>query len=123
MNGQALVEFVVVLPVLLFTLLGALEAGFVIIQKAEQDRDTYLVAQWAAAHDNESWNAIANRELRGCAVAVSHPLPDVIEATSSCQYHPRTGLPLFDRLTIGSQETSSVPVATPAASPSSSSTT
>ncbi len=113
-RGQAIVEFAIVFPVLLFTILGAVEAGFLLIAKADQDRSTQLVADWAADHPGESWNSVSDHVLSGCVVSVVSPSRDVLEVTSECPYEPRTGLPMFD-LTIGSQESAAV---TPVASPS-----
>ena len=114
------------MPILLFTLLGAIEAGFLLIDKAHQDRSTAVVAQWAASHPGESWNSVANRELSGCDVSVSEPKPDLVEATSRCQYRPNvfsgwSGLPMSSREVAA--RTPIVAEPTPAASPSSSSTT
>jgi len=125
-RGQALVEFAFILPLLLFILLGAMESGFLLIEKAHQDRATYLVAEWAATHPNESWNAVANKELPGCEVEVSDPLPGLVQATSLCPYIPKVGVPLFDRIQISSREAASNvspresarPDPTPVASPS-----
>ncbi len=125
-RSQALVEFALILPILLFTLLGSIEVGFLLITKAHQDRATYLVAQWAAAHDNDSWRAVANRELPGCTVEISSPMPDLTQATSRCLYHPKVlvGFPIFVDLPMNGRETSTSannpPSATPVGSPSSS---
>lgn len=122
-RGQALVEFVVILPLVLFIILGATEVGFLLIAKAHQDRATAVVAEWAAEHPSDSWNAVANKELPGCDVEVSSPLPELVQATSQCRYQPKVGLPMFDQLLISSRETAvstlrRSPSETPAASPS-----
>ncbi len=116
-RGQVLVEAALVMPILLFVILGGVEAGYLVVAKADQDRATQVVADWAAQHPGESWNSVANHELPHCTVEVSSPFRDVVEATSECPYRPTTGLPLFDRLTIGSRE--SAASATRADSPSS----
>ncbi len=133
-QGQALVEFALILPILLFIILGSIEAGFLIIEKARQDRETSVVAEWAAGHDNDSWRAVANKGLPGCDVEVTSPLPDLVQATSRCQYRPKVlvGFPIFDGLPISSREAAvrlrtpeplpsagPSPSVTPAASPSS----
>ena len=124
-RGQALVEFALITPILLFTILGGVEAGFLLITKAHQDRATAVVAEWAATHPGESWNAVANKELPGCSVSVTSLVPDLVEATSQCQYQAKTGLPMFNGLPIGSREAavsspseSDPPGLTPVASPS-----
>ena len=128
-RGQALVDFALILPILLFIILGAMEAGFLLITKAQQDRDTAVIAEWAVAHPGESWNSVANHLLPGCTVTVSTPTPDVVEAASRCQYHPKVlvGFPIFGGLPVSSQESAvkerAKPSAEPTASPSSSSTT
>lgn len=96
------------MPIILFVVLGAIEAGFLLIHKAEQDRATAVVAEWAAEHPNESWNSVAERELRGCDVAVTEPRPDLIEATSRCQYRPSV-LVMFSGLPVSSQEAAARP--------------
>ena len=126
-RGQLLVELAVALPIILFVLLGTMEAGFLLIAKARQDRATAVVAQWAAAHPNESWNSVAERELQGCDVDVTEPRKDLLEATARCQYRPAvfagwSGLPMTSRETAA-RMTVPDPETSPAASPSSSSTT
>jgi len=126
-KAQALVEFALILPILLFTILGGVEVGYLLITKAHQDRATAVVADWAASHPNSSWNAVANRELPGCDVEVTSIVPDLVQATSRCPYQPKTGLPMFDQIPISSRETaltrssppaSSSPTPTTVASPS-----
>ena len=122
--GQALVEFALILPLLLFILLGAMEAGFLLIAKAHQDRATSVVAEWVAAHPGDSWNSISNRELPGCSVVVTAPSRDLVEASSRCQYSAKVlvGFPIFSGIPISSQETaveSRDPDTSPDASPSS----
>lgn len=126
--GQALVEFALITPILLFTILGGVEAGFLLIAKADQDRTTAVIAQWAALHPGESWNSVANKELPGCTVDVRESSPDLVEAASRCQYNAKVlvGFPIFSGLPISSHETAAVvkkspsvgPSLSPAASPS-----
>lgn len=125
-RGQVIVELALAMPVLLFTILGGIEAGFLLIAKADQDRATQVVADWAVFHPGESWNSVANQELPGCTVTVDESSRDVVEAASRCQYRPKVlvGMPLFDGLPISSHETAAVrvsksPEPTPVASPSS----
>jgi hypothetical protein len=124
MKGQAIVEFALVFPLLLFVILGGIEAGFLIIAKADQDRATQVIVDWAALHPAESWNSVANHELPGCTVIVSSPFRDVLEAASQCQYHSKILVDLYN-IPIGSHQTaakklSSDPEETPVATPLSS---
>jgi len=107
-RGQALVEFAFIVPILLFIILGATEVGFLLVTKAHQDRATAVVAEWAAEHPSDSWSAVANKELPGCDVEVSSPLPELVQATSQCPYQPKVGLPMFDRIVINSRETAAL---------------
>ena len=123
-NGQALVEFALILPILMFTILGATEVGFLLVTKAHQDRETAVVADWAANHPGESWNSIATKLLPGCTVTVEEDR-GLVEAGSRCQYSPKVMPGLFPNLPISSHETASAPgkgnpEPTPVASPSSS---
>ena len=52
-RGQVLVEMALALPVLLFITLGLLEAGSLLIAKADEDHNVRVVADWAAAHPSE----------------------------------------------------------------------
>ena len=118
--GQALVEFALITPILLFTILGGVEAGFLLITKADQDRATAVIAQWAAMHPGESWNSVANKELPECTVEVKESSPDLLEATSRCLYSPKVlvGFPIFSGLPISSHETAALPKKDPSPDPS-----
>lgn len=122
MKGQVLVEFALTLPILLSVILGGIEAGFLLIAKAEQDRTTQVIADWAALHPGDSWNSVAAHELPGCAVSVSSPFRDVLEAVSQCQYHPKVLVgPMTFELTIVSSETTALqPLRNPESTPASS---
>jgi len=106
-RGQAIAETALVLPVVLFTGLGFLEAGFLVAEKADQDRATAVLADWAAAHHSEDWHAIANQELPGCAVAVDESMPDLVTATATCQYSGRVTRGILD-VSISSEESAAV---------------
>lgn len=87
-RGQALVEFVVIFPLLLLLIVVAIEAGSLPNAYGHQQRATATVAGWAAQHPGEDWHAVAEHELPGCTVDITHPLPGIVEATAHCTYHP-----------------------------------
>ena len=126
-RGQILVEFAVLVPVLLFIILGAIEAGFLVNAKAAQDRSTAVVAEWAAEHPGESWNSVAARELPGCDVMATNPHQELVEITATCLYSPVV-LVMFEGLPMTSSESAVTqrsrgndsPSTAPDASPSSS---
>ncbi len=78
-------------PVLLLALLVAGEAGMLLSAKSAQDRATATVAEYAASRPgDESWHAVANRELGpDCDVTVDEPLPGILEASATCTYTGR----------------------------------
>jgi hypothetical protein len=122
-RGQVIVELALALPLLLFVILGGVEAGFLVVAKADQDRRTAVVAEWAADHPGDSWQSVANKELRGCSVEVVETERDVIEATTRCRYSPKvlvmfSGIPISSRQIAARRREPSHPEATPAASPS-----
>jgi len=119
-RGQALVELAVILPFVLFLILASIDCGMLLIAKAEQDRRTSVLAEWAAMHPGESWNAVANQELKGCEVAVNEVAHDLLQAASRCRYRPLTigtwaDLPISSRAIAARSHDNG-----PAASPSSS---
>jgi hypothetical protein len=105
--GQLLVELALSLPVILFLTLGMLEGGFLLIDKLAQDRATAVVAAYAAGHPDDSWNAVAERELAGCDVSLTTPLPDVVEVSATCR-HATVAFPIFNGLPISSRESAVV---------------
>ena len=119
-RGQLLVELAVALPFLLFTILGAVDAGFLLIAKAHQDRAASVVVEWAAGHPGEPWASVADRELHGCDVTVSSER-DLYRTLATCQHHS-IFLPALAVTMTSSESAAGFPTPTPAASPSSSST-
>jgi hypothetical protein len=98
-------------------ILGAIEVGFLLTAKAYQDRQTAVMADYAAEHPNdESWHAVAERELHGCDVTVTTPLPDMVEAKAVC-HHAAVVLPIWQGLEIGSRESAAVRIQSVPASP------
>lgn len=100
-------EFALVFPIMCFAALGFVEAGFLLGQKAHQDRATDDVAEWAAAHPNASWNSIATDLLKGCSVTVTTQR-DVVDVRSTCTYDPRITRGLWEGLQLRSHETAIV---------------
>src|SRR5512146_911515 len=87
-RGQALVEMALLMVFLGGVGWGVLESARLFLTVAHDNRATDTLAHWAAAHPGEDWSAVAERELPGCDVTVSEPMPGVIEAGSRCVYHP-----------------------------------
>lgn len=116
-KGQAIVEFALVFPLLCFVALGFTEAAFLFIDRAAQDRATDDVVEWAAGHQGQAWNSIANRELPGCDVTVTLIAKDLLEARSACAYIPRVTRGLWPGLVITSAESA---VLTPGPTPTTS---
>ena len=121
-RGQALVEFALAVPVVLFLILGGIEAGLLIIDKAQQDRSTGVVADYAAHHPGDaSWHAVANQQLPGCAVTLDDTgKPGIVTVGSVCEYHPVATRGLWDGLNVSSEESAATsdPTPEPTASPS-----
>lgn len=119
-RGQLLVELALALPFILFTILGAIDAGFLLIAKAHQDRAASVVVEWAAGHPGVSWNSVADRELHGCDVTVTSER-DLYQTRATCQ-HRSIFLPALAVTMTSSESAAGFPAPTPAASLSSSST-
>jgi hypothetical protein len=102
-RGQALIELALALPLILLIVLGTVEISFALIAVAKQDRATSTLAQYAALHDDDSWHAVAERELRGCDVMISQVLPDLVKVEVSCPYQPKV-FPGWTGLRISSSE-------------------
>lgn len=116
-RGQALVETALVLPVLLFTCLGFIEAGLLVAQDAAQARATATVAAWAAEHPGDAgWQDVAGRQLGGCQVTLDASEPGLVTVSATCHYDPRITHGLWDGLPISTSETAAVREAAPATS-------
>lgn len=105
-SGQSIVEFALIFPLMCFAALGFFEAGMLLAQKAQQDRDTAVVADYAASHPGDAWQAIAARLLPSCTLDVSEA-SDLVTATSTCQYRGRVTSGLLD-VPISSSESAVV---------------
>lgn len=117
-KGQTIVELALTLPFLLLLIVAGMEIANLMASKAQQDRQTAVVVQWAADHPGAAWESVANVVLPGCDVDVFMAGPDLLEATSRCQYHPIAPLPTpLDWVRISSH--SNAPMSpTPQPSPS-----
>jgi hypothetical protein len=102
--GQSLVEFALVLPILLFTLLGMAEAAFLFATRHDQQTSADVLADVAAeriATDGPGWRTrweplvSAERERTGCDALVEVTFPDTthtagdrVRVTWECEYQP-----------------------------------
>ena len=139
-SGQSLVEFALVLPLLMFILLGFAELSFAVANRAAYQNGVDVLAQWAASEMAESpgeswkahWNAVVNDEAGrvGCTdpnppeVSFpdgSHVHGDRVLVRWDCPYRPTLTADLFD-ITMHVESEAVVPGAklTPTPSPSSS---
>ncbi len=118
-RGQAIVEFALVLPLMLFICLGFVEAGFLLATQATQARATGVVADYAAAHPTEApWDSVIALEgLASCAVAVTTPMPDIVHVESTCYYDPRVTHGLWEGLPITVEADAALPAPTPSPTP------
>ncbi len=117
-DGQGLVELALVLPVVLFTALGFLEAGLLIGSRDEQARATQTVADYAALHGPDSWSGVAAAVLPGCTVALVATVPGIVLVDATCAYNSVIRL-MFDGLPITTEASSAVnpPVSPPMGAP------
>lgn len=118
-RGQVLVEFALAVPIILFIILGGIESGMLLIYKMNVDRETGVVADWAARHPgDESWHAVANAQLPGCDVILEDSgKPGVVTIGSRCQYQPVATHGLWDGLPVSSEESSVTADPTPTDTP------
>lgn len=119
--GQALVEFALMLPLVLWIGLAFIEAGLLVAEKADQDRRLAFVADWAAANPDQDWRPLADDRLPGCAVELAdHPddAADVLTLAATCQYAPIATAGLWAGLPISSEASAVVaPEPTPTPTP------
>jgi hypothetical protein len=134
-RGQALVEFALVLPLLMFILLGFGEAAFLFAVRHGYQNGVDVMAQWAA-HEmsetpGESWQAnwarvVSEEQARtGCDATPVVSFPDVTHGPGDrvlvdwpCHYRPRLTM-IWDGLTVSVESEAVVPSsATPSPSPS-----
>jgi TadE-like protein len=130
-RGQALVEFALIFPVLIFAFLGMGEAGFLFAAQHGYQSEADVVAQWAAINGpgNASWDRIWSDEAArtGCDGRPVVTYPDGNASPGSrilvkldCHYSPRITSNVWPGgLTVSVQSEAVVPGATsPPASPS-----
>lgn len=108
-GGQALAEFALVLPILLFLVLATVESGMLVAQKGTQDRHTATLAQVVADHPDDDPAPAVDALLPGCEVTVEFQEdPDLVWALSTCQYAPIATRGLWDGLPISSSESAAM---------------
>ncbi len=118
-RGQALVEFALIVPTMLFLGLGMLEAAMLVGTRDAEARSLQTVADYAAMHGPDSWSGVADTVLPGCTVAVVASDPTLIQATSTCAYSSVMHL-VFDGLPItvdADAATVNPPLSAPAPTP------
>jgi hypothetical protein len=132
--GQSLVEFALVLPLLMFILLGFGEVAFLVATQHRYQNGVDVLAQWAAAEmadsPGESWQAGWSQVVRDEADRVDcdgDPLvtfPDVTHGPGdrvlvhwSCHYQPRLTT-VWEGLSVDVESEAVVPAALPIPSPS-----
>ena len=117
-HGQALVEFALVMPLVFVIILGAMEAGALLIAKADQDRNVAELAAWSALYPDEpSGPVLGALGLSGCVVAVT-TTDTLLTADASCTYSPIITSNLWEGLPIASTSTVALAPPSPAPSPS-----
>lgn len=110
-RGQSLVEFALILPVMMFTMLGFIEAGILLATQSTQMRATETVAAYAAAHHGDpSWSSVAAQVGLGeCDVEVTDEPHDIVKVGVTCHYDPRATHGLWDGLPISTETYAALP--------------
>ena len=98
-HGQAMVEFALVAPVLLFALLGLGELGVLTATRYgwQDDLDTHV--GWIAQHPGSEPSGVTDWTACGAAPAVT-VTADVVTGTVTCRYGSRVFPGLFDGLPV-----------------------
>lgn len=103
MRGQTLVEFALVMPILMFMLLGFGEAAMLFATRAGYQNGVDVLAQWAASQMAEGlwpvgWSQVVDDEQNrvGCADQPAVTFPDTTNEPGDrvlvrweCVYEPR----------------------------------
>lgn len=87
-RGQALVEFALVLPVLMFLLLAFGEVAFLVAAQHGWQREADALADWSASHPDEPW---PSGLLAGCD-DVWVTTGELVTVDATCDYSTRLGL-------------------------------
>ena len=111
-RGQALVEFAIVAPVLMFMILAVAEVALLMAAKTTQDGATLELARWSAVHPDDDGAALFG--LDDCDVTTT---PDTDAGTvtvhATCEYAPLALRGFWDGLDIGSEAVAATPSPTP----------
>lgn len=97
MSGQALIETALVLPVLLFLLLGIIGAGYLFLQAMRDQQGVIVLAQYAATETGWRSHVVEIDRQSGCH---AEPLqPSIADGLMTWDCHLRTGW-MFDGLLL-----------------------
>lgn len=104
-QGQALVEFAIIVPVLLFMILAVAELAMLGSAKIRQDAATIEAARWAVANPDD---AAPMPGLAGCAVTTGE-LDGYVTVASTCTYRPIALRGIWEGLPVSSEAAAALP--------------
>lgn len=134
-RGQSIVEFALVLPLLIFLLLGFGEAAFLVATREGYQNGVKVLAEWAASEMYEQpgeswqsgWGRVVNDEQgrTGCGGVPTVSFPDGghdpgdrVRVRWSCTYHPRITSNIWQGLPVTVESEAVVPGFLPVPTPS-----
>jgi hypothetical protein len=85
-----IVEAALLIPIFLLMIGAAIDGGRLMLQTAQQQRNTGVVVDFAALRPGEDWHAIAAELLPDCDVDVHEDggKPGLLTAGSRCMFAP-----------------------------------